>query len=91
MGLQRVRHDKNFQWLVVVPIETGLLILLVAALPPCVKSALSTYACVSFHYDFGATNFMRVATLSTALLLMELEAITTYLIQGQHKLPFNYN
>ena len=71
----------------------GLLTALVAALPPCVKSALSAYACacVSSHYDFGATGFMRVATLSAALLLMELEAITTYLIQGQHKLPFNHN
>ena len=68
-----------------------LLTLLVAALLPCVKSALSAYTCVSSHYDFGATGFMSVATLSAALLLMELEAITTYLIQGQHKLPFNYN
>ena len=75
---------------VVVPIEMGLLTSLVAALPPCVKSALSAYA-VSSHYNFGATGFMRAATLSAALLVMELEAITTYLIQGQHKLPFNYN
>ena len=58
----------------------GLLTLLVAALPPCVKSALSPYTCVSSHYDFGAAGFMRVATLSAALLLMELEAITTHLI-----------